>query len=133
MTYFDQLAELSDHDASIWLDSLGRGRLSGGGLAALVRGRHVVGVTTNPTIFEQALADSAQYGSQVHDLGLRGASPEEAARSAVTDHAGSARKPFKAATRRLGLSLKRFPCVGVDYADVMCTLERGGVQKFANS
>ena len=50
MTYADRLAELLDHGVSIWLDSLSRGRLRGGGLAALVRDRHVVGVTTNPTI-----------------------------------------------------------------------------------
>src|SRR3954452_1264532 len=76
----DRLAELSDRDVSIWLDSLNRERLRGGGLAALVRDRHVVGVTTNPTIFQQALAHGAQYDSQVHDLGLRGIASEEAAR-----------------------------------------------------
>jgi transaldolase len=79
----DRLAELSDHGVSIWLDSLSRERLHGGGLAALVRDRHVVGVTTNPTIFQQALARGAQYDDQVHDLGLRGVSPEEAARSMI--------------------------------------------------
>ena len=45
MTYADRLAELSDHGVSICLDSLSRGRRRGGGLAALVRDRHVVGVT----------------------------------------------------------------------------------------
>jgi transaldolase len=79
----DRLAELSDSGVSIWLDSLNRERLHGGGLAELVRDRHVVGVTTNPTIFEQALGDGAQYDSQVHDLGLRGVSPEEAARALI--------------------------------------------------
>jgi transaldolase len=83
MTDVDRLAELSDRGVSIWLDSLNRERLRGGGLAALVRDRHVVGVTTNPTIFQQALANGAHYASQVHDLGLRGVSPEEAARSLI--------------------------------------------------
>src|SRR3954449_299895 len=83
MTHVDRLAELSDHGVSIWLDSLSRERLRGGGLAALVRDRHVVGVTTNPTIFQQALASGTHYESQVHDLGLRGVSPEEAARSLI--------------------------------------------------
>src|SRR3954467_4529965 len=83
MTDVDRLAELSDRGVSIWLDSLNRERLDGGGLAALVRDGHVVGVTTNPTIFQQALAQGAQYDSQVHDLGLRGVSPEEAARSMI--------------------------------------------------
>lgn len=83
MTHADRLAELSDHGVSIWLDGLDRERLSGGGLAAFVRDRHVVGVTTNPTIFQQALEDGARYESQVHDLGLRGVSPAEAARSTI--------------------------------------------------
>src|SRR3954453_2626004 len=83
MSQVDRLAELSDRDVSIWLDSLNRERLDGGGLAALVRDRHVVGVTTNPTIFQRALAHGAQYDSQIHDLGRRGVSPEEAARSLI--------------------------------------------------
>src|SRR3954453_18829262 len=83
MIHGDRLAELSDHGVSVWLDSLNRERLGGGGLAPLVRDRHVVGVTTNPTIFQQALAHGAQYDSQIHDLGLRGISPEEAARSLI--------------------------------------------------
>src|SRR3954469_14196115 len=83
MTEVDRLAELSDHGVSIWLDSLDRERLRGGGLTALVRDRHVVGVTTNPTSFQRALALGAEYDSQVHDLGVRGVSPEEAARSMI--------------------------------------------------
>jgi transaldolase len=57
MTHVDRLAELSDHGASIWRDSLNRERLRGDRLAALVRDRHVVGLTTNPTICQQALAN----------------------------------------------------------------------------
>src|SRR4051812_16335643 len=83
MSHVDRLAELSDRGVSIWLDSLNRERLRSGGLAGLARDRHVVGVTTNPTIFQQALAHGAQYDCQVHDLGLRGVSPEEAARSMI--------------------------------------------------
>jgi transaldolase len=35
VTHVDRLAELSEHGVSIWLDSLDRGRLRGGGLAAV--------------------------------------------------------------------------------------------------
>src|SRR3954468_6420660 len=83
MTRLDRLAGLSDHGVSIRVASLDRERLRGGGLTALVRDRHVVGVTTNPTIFQQALAHGAEYDSQVHDLGVRGVSPEDAARSMI--------------------------------------------------
>ena len=83
MTYAGRLAELTDHGVSIRPDSPSDGRLRGGGLAALARDRRVFGVTTDPTISEQALADTAQYDSHVQDLGLRGVSPEEALRSMI--------------------------------------------------
>jgi hypothetical protein len=82
-TYADGLAELSHHGASIWLDSLSRGRLNGGGLAALVSDRHVVGVTTGPTILEQGAGRQRALRQPSPGLGLRGVSPEEAARSMI--------------------------------------------------
>ena len=51
----DRLAELSAAGVAIWLDDLSRERLSTGGLDQLRREKHVVGVTTNPTIFAKAL------------------------------------------------------------------------------
>jgi transaldolase len=81
----DRLADLSAAGVSIWLDDLDRGRLTGGGLAALVDGSHVVGVTTNPAIFEKAIVSGAdEYAAQVHDLAIRGVSLDEAVRSMTT-------------------------------------------------
>ena len=80
----DRLAELSAAGVSIWLDDISRERLVTGGLDALRRNQHVVGVTSNPTIFAKALADSEDYADQVHDLALRGVSVEEAARMITT-------------------------------------------------
>lgn len=81
----DRLAALSAAGVSIWLDDLDRGRLSGGGLAELVAGSHVVGVTTNPSIFEKAIGgDAAEYADQVRDLAVRGVSLDEAVRSMTT-------------------------------------------------
>ncbi|WP_197085270.1 transaldolase family protein [Saccharothrix sp. ST-888] len=54
----DILRRLSREGVSVWLDDISRERLAGGGLARLVRERHVVGVTSNPTIFAQALASA---------------------------------------------------------------------------
>ncbi|MGH3744964.1 MAG: transaldolase, partial [Mycobacteriales bacterium] len=48
------LAELSAAGVSIWLDDLSRERLTTDNLATLIRDCHVVGVTTNPTIFAKA-------------------------------------------------------------------------------
>jgi transaldolase len=76
----DTLRRLSEEGVAIWLDDLSRERLTSGGLARLVRGRFVVGVTTNPTIFQKAVADSELYDGQVHDLALRGVPVDDAAR-----------------------------------------------------
>jgi transaldolase len=81
----DRLAALSAAGVSIWLDDLDRGRLVGGGLAELVAGSHVVGVTTNPSIFEKAIGgDAAEYADQVRDLAVRGVSLDEAVRAMTT-------------------------------------------------
>ena len=52
----DPLAELSAQGVAVWLDDLSRELLGSGELQVLITGRHVVGVTTNPTIFASALA-----------------------------------------------------------------------------
>ncbi len=46
------LKRLSDEGVSIWLDDLSRKRIESGNLAELVDTRNVVGVTTNPSIFQ---------------------------------------------------------------------------------
>jgi transaldolase len=74
------LDDLSDAGVAIWLDDLSRERLRSGNLAALVRDKRVVGVTTNPTIFQKALEKGDAYDEQVTDLKLRGVSLEEALR-----------------------------------------------------
>src|SRR5450631_1942580 len=79
----DPLRALASEGVSIWLDDLSRHRLSSGDLAALVS-RGVVGVTTNPSIFEAALRSGADYAAQVADLAARGAGVEEAIRMITT-------------------------------------------------
>ncbi len=80
----DPLQALSDLGVSVWLDDISRQRLESGGLADLVERRHVVGVTSNPTIFAKAVTDANTYATQVHDLGVRGIQLEEAVRAITT-------------------------------------------------
>lgn len=75
-----RLKALADAGVSIWLDDLSRERLDSGNLRALITDSHVVGVTTNPTIFAGALADGAAYDPQIRELAGRGASVEDAIR-----------------------------------------------------
>jgi transaldolase len=67
----DALADLSAQGVSIWLDDISRERLQSGNLQQLIDTRHVVGVTSNPTIFQKALEKGSAYDEQVHDLALR--------------------------------------------------------------
>ena len=67
----DPLADLSAHDVSIWLDDISRERLRTGNLKGLVDSKHVVGVTSNPTIFQKALEKGDAYDDQVRDLRVR--------------------------------------------------------------
>lgn len=78
------LADLSDAGVAVWLDDLSRERLRSGNLADLVRDRHVVGVTTNPSIFQKALSEGAAYDGQLRDLALRGVEVGEAVRALTT-------------------------------------------------
>jgi transaldolase len=80
----DQLGQLSELGVSVWLDDISRERLRTGNLAALMRDFHVVGVTSNPTIFASALSKGDAYDEQVADLAVRGVSIDEAARSITT-------------------------------------------------
>ena len=81
----EPLGDLSAAGVSIWLDDLSRERIETGNLADLVDNRHVVGVTTNPTIFASALADGERYDDQVAALTRAGASVEDVIAELTTD------------------------------------------------
>jgi transaldolase len=78
------LADLSAAGVAVWLDDLSRERLRSGNLADLVRDSSVVGVTTNPSIFQKALSEGDAYDEQVRELALRGTDVGEAVRTITT-------------------------------------------------
>jgi len=65
---------------SVWLDDISRDRLRTGNLQMLIDDFHVVGVTSNPTIFAKSLSSGDAYDDQIADLKLRGVSVDEASR-----------------------------------------------------
>ena len=75
------LDELTRSGVSIWLDDLSRQRLTSGSLASLAARDHVVGVTTNPSIFAKAITGSDAYDAQIRDLAQRGVAVGEALRA----------------------------------------------------
>ena len=76
----DRLAELSAAGVAVWLDDLSRVRLHTGSLDKMRREQHVVGVTTNPTIFAKALSDAGSYDVQLKELAAQGVTVEGAVR-----------------------------------------------------
>ncbi|WP_405975039.1 transaldolase [Streptomyces sp. NBC_00988] len=78
------LKRLSDEGVSIWLDDLSRKRIESGNLAELVDTRNVVGVTTNPSIFQAAIGSGEGYEEQLADLAVRAVTVEEAVRMMTT-------------------------------------------------
>ncbi|MGW6904165.1 transaldolase [Streptomyces sp. NPDC054940] len=78
------LKRLSDEGVSIWLDDLSRKRIESGNLAELIAGKNVVGVTTNPSIFQAAIGSGEGYEEQLADLAVRGVTVDEAVRMMTT-------------------------------------------------
>src|SRR3954447_2399833 len=91
----DALARLSEFGVSIWLDDLSRELLAGGELQKLIDERHVVGVTTNPTIFASALAKGDRYEEQVRALAARDADVDTTAFEITTDAVRSGGDVFR--------------------------------------
>ena len=72
------LQDLAANGVSVWLDDLSRDRIRSGNLQELIDTRGVVGVTTNPTIFQAALSEGHAYDEQVDELAAAGTSLDEA-------------------------------------------------------
>jgi transaldolase len=79
------LVKLSTAGVSLWLDDLSRQRLQSGNLRDLIASSNVVGVTTNPTIFQAALSDGASYQQQIAELAARAAGVDATVREVTTD------------------------------------------------
>jgi transaldolase len=85
------LETLTKAGVSIWLDDLTRTRITSGNLKELVDTLSVRGVTTNPSIFEGAIAGSADaYAAQIAALAQSGNDAEHAVRLMTSDDVRSA-------------------------------------------
>src|SRR6204780_2443805 len=80
----DVLKEITAAGVSIWLDDISRNRLTTGNLASLIKDFEDRGVTSNPTIFANALAKGDAYTAQIKDLAARKVSVDEASRMITT-------------------------------------------------
>jgi len=71
------LHTLSAKGQSVWIDSLSRHMLESGSLKKLMKDDAVVGVTTNPTIFQKAISQGDDYDAQLKELLETESDPKE--------------------------------------------------------
>jgi transaldolase/glucose-6-phosphate isomerase len=71
------LLKLNSFGQSIWLDFLRRGMITSGELQQLIEEDGLRGMTSNPSIFEKAIAGSHDYDDAIRALALEGKSIEE--------------------------------------------------------
>jgi len=63
---------LADYGQSVWLDYIKRDLIVGGGLQRLVEQDGVTGLTSNPAIFEKAIAGGREYDDLLLPLAAKG-------------------------------------------------------------
>lgn len=77
------LKALNEHGQSVWLDFIQRKLLTGGELRRLVDEDGLKGVTSNPAIFEKAIADSDDYDDLIARMGGDGSAEPKAVYEAI--------------------------------------------------
>src|SRR6476619_1108853 len=63
-----RLHEVDELGQSVWIDSLSRGWLKSGTLARWMDEYALTGVTSNPTIFQKAMAEGDAYDEQIREV-----------------------------------------------------------------
>ncbi|HIZ98805.1 MAG TPA: transaldolase [Candidatus Janibacter merdipullorum] len=89
------VAALREAGVSVWLDDLSRERLRSGNLQELIDTKGIVGVTTNPSIFQAALADGDAYNEQLRALAAEGKDVDETVFALTTDDVRAACDLFR--------------------------------------
>src|SRR5215475_16066457 len=72
-----KLHELSEQGQSVWIDFLSRQMLQSGKLARMMDEDAVVGVTSNPTIFQKAISEGDAYDEQLREVLAEEDDPKE--------------------------------------------------------
>ena len=72
----ERLRKLAEAGQSVWMDSLSRDDIQNGNLQRMIE-NGIVGVTSNPTIFQKAISHSSLYDKQLEELSRRADDPKE--------------------------------------------------------
>lgn len=96
------LVEMQKLGQSPWHDNIRRELLTGGALKRMVDDGDITGLTSNPTIFEQAIGSGHDYDAQVRDLARQGKSPDEIFDALAIKDISDAADVFAPVYRRTG-------------------------------
>src|SRR5437870_4577385 len=124
------LQQLATYGQSVWLDYIRRGIITNGELARLLREDGLRGVTSNPAIFEKAIAGSTDYTAALEELQKRGdldamAIYEHLAIRDIQDAADVLRPVYEQTRRRDGyVSLEVSPYLARDTQQTIAEARR---------
>jgi transaldolase / glucose-6-phosphate isomerase len=90
----NNLQKLAQLGQSIWLDNIQRKMLTGGGLRAMID-QGLLGMTSNPSIFEKAIGGSNDYDEALRKLAARGATVEQIYDALTIEDVGVAADQFR--------------------------------------
>jgi transaldolase len=113
---------------SFWLDTIGRDLLTTGKLDGWIE-KGVLGVTTNPSIFERAIAGTAAYDGEIRELAEKGKSAAEIYERLTLEEAGAAADILRPVYDRAGgadgyVSLEVSPLLAQDAASTVSEAAR---------
>jgi transaldolase len=90
------LTKLESYGQSLWMDFLRRGMLKSGQLERLIADDGLAGITSNPSIFEKAIAGSHDYDESIRVLALEGRNEKEIYEALTVDDMREAADCFRA-------------------------------------
>jgi len=92
--------KLHDAGQSLWLDNITRGLLTSGGLRRYINEYAVTGLTSNPTIFDNAIKSSSDYDAAIREKNAAGKSGEELFFELAREDCGAAADLFRPINER---------------------------------
>ncbi|HEY2828469.1 MAG TPA: bifunctional transaldolase/phosoglucose isomerase [Thermoanaerobaculia bacterium] len=113
------LAELPRLGQSLWFDQMERKLVTAGKLQQMIDEDDLRGLTSNPTIFEKAIAGSDDYEGQLRSLAAQNKTREEIYDEIVLEDIGDAADVFAPVFRKTGgddgfVSIEVLPTIAMD-------------------
>jgi transaldolase len=97
-----RLQQLTDQGVAVWVDSIARDWIQKGELRRLRDHFHVVGVTSNPTIFQKAMGEGSFYDDDIAALAASGREPQAVFEALALDDIRAAAKELEPVWQRSG-------------------------------